>query len=73
MTPVPVEPQPGRLALSVPEAAWVLHCAPNTIWSLLAAGHLVSFNLGRKRLISRSSIEDFMASGGGRTSASSAS
>jgi len=63
-TPVAVEPVPGRMALTVPEAAFVLNCTPNSVWNLLSTGHLVSFNLGRKRLISRPSIDEFMATGG---------
>jgi excisionase family DNA binding protein len=52
------------MALTVPEAAWLLHCQPNSVWKLLSEGYLTSFSLGRKRLISRASIEEFMEVGG---------
>jgi excisionase family DNA binding protein len=58
------EPEPGRLALSVPEAAYLLGCAPNTVWKLLQSDKLSSFHLGRKRLIARSAIEAFIEAGG---------
>ena len=61
---VAVEPEPGRTALTVPQSAFVLNCSPNTVWNLVATGQLASFKLGRKRLIARSAIESFIASGG---------
>ena len=59
-----VQPEPGRMALSVPEAAWELNCHPNSVWNLIRAGELKSFTLGRKRLVARSAIEELMARGG---------
>lgn len=59
-----VEPAPGRMALTVPEAAWELHSHPNHVWNLVAAGAITSFKLGRKRLIARSALEEFIANGG---------
>ena len=61
---IAVEPAPGRLALTVNETAWELNCSPNTVWSLVSDGTLPSFKLNRKRLIARSSIQEFIASGG---------
>jgi excisionase family DNA binding protein len=55
---VAVEPDPNRLALTVLEAAWLLNCSPNHIWSLMARGELPFFHLGRKRLIARSAVEE---------------
>ncbi len=48
----------------VNEVAWELHCSPNTIWSLIGDGTLPSFKVGRKRLIARTDVEDFIANGG---------
>ena len=62
--PVAVPPRAGGIALTVNESAWELHCSPNTIWNLVATGQLKSFRLGRKRLIARSAIEEFIAQGG---------
>ena len=59
------QPQPGRMALTVPETAWELNCHPNTVWNLVRAGALESFTLGRKRLVARTAIEAFIANGGG--------
>ncbi len=59
-----VQPEPGRMALTVPEAAWELHCHPNTVHNLIAQHELESFTLGRKRLIARSALEDLIARGG---------
>lgn len=63
-SPIAVEPLATRLALSVPEAAWLLNCSPNTVWNLIAKGDLESFSLGRKRLVARSAVEDFIVQGG---------
>jgi excisionase family DNA binding protein len=58
------EPAPGRIALTVNEVAWLLHCSPNTVWTLVGSGVLESWTLGRKRLISRAVVEQFINSGG---------
>jgi excisionase family DNA binding protein len=63
-SPVAVEPHPSREAVTAPEAAFLLNCSPNTVWNLLSTGQLKSFRLGRKRLIARSAVEDFIAAGG---------
>jgi excisionase family DNA binding protein len=57
-------PEPGREALEVPEAAWVLHLHPNSVGNLIRSGQLASFTVGRRRLIARSAIEEFIARGG---------
>jgi excisionase family DNA binding protein len=59
-----VQPVPGRQALTAPEAAWELHCHPNTVWNLIRSGQLESFTLGRKRLIARSALESLITRGG---------
>ena len=62
--PTAIEPPATRLALTVPETAWLLNCSPNTVWNLIGKGDLESFSLGRKRLIARSAVVDFIAQGG---------
>ena len=57
---VAIEPGPNRPVLTVPEAAWILHCSPNTVWNLIATGQLTSFKLGRKRLVARETVETFI-------------
>ena len=58
---VAVEPAPNRLALTVPEAAWLLNCSPNTVWGLIGTKELASFTLGRKRLMARETIDHYIA------------
>lgn len=58
------EPAHGRMALNVNEAAWLLGVSVNAVWNLLAKDQLPSFTVGRRRLIARSAIEDFVACGG---------
>ena len=57
---VATEPDPGRLALTVNEVAWLLHCSPNHVWNLIKKGGLRSFTMGRKRLIARAVVEEFV-------------
>ena len=52
------------MALTVPQSAYELNCSPNAVWNLIASGQLASFRLGRKRLVARSAIADFIAQGG---------
>jgi excisionase family DNA binding protein len=59
-----VQPDPGRMALTVREAAWELHCHPNTVGNLIKSGELESFTLGRRRLVARSAVENLIARGG---------
>jgi len=59
-----VEPAPGQIAFTVPEAAWVLRVSPNTIWNLLKAEKLQSLTVNRRRLIARAAIEKFIEGGG---------
>ena len=66
--PVGVEPEASRLALNVPQAAWLLGTSPNFVWGLLAKGQIESFHLGRKRMIARSEVERFIAEGGTKAS-----
>lgn len=58
------QPQPGRMALTIREAAWELNVHPNTVGNLIRSGQLESFALGRRRLVSRSALETLIAKGG---------
>ena len=60
---VAVEPAPNRMALKVPEAAWLLNCSPNMVWGLVGSGELASFTLGRKRLVARDVVAAFIERG----------
>jgi excisionase family DNA binding protein len=57
---VATELAPNRTALTVPEAAWVLSYPPNTVWNLIGSEQLKSFNLGRKRLVARDAVDNFI-------------
>jgi excisionase family DNA binding protein len=57
---VATEPEAGPLALTVNETAWLLHCNPNHVWNLIHKGGLRSFKMGRKRLVARSVVEEFV-------------
>lgn len=61
---LPVEPEAGRLALSVPEVAWLMNVSVAVAWKLVADGELPSFKVKRRRLIARVAVEDFIARGG---------
>jgi excisionase family DNA binding protein len=52
----------GRLAFSVAEAAEALGVSRDTIYDELRAGRLASIKLGRRRIITRQHIDDFLAS-----------
>jgi len=52
----------GRLAYSVAEAAEALGVSRDTIYDELRAGRLASIKLGRRRIITRQHIDDFLAS-----------
>jgi excisionase family DNA binding protein len=69
IVPVAVEPEASRLALNVPQAAWLLGTSPNFVWGLLTRGQIESFHLGSKRMIARAEVERFIAEGGTKASA----
>jgi excisionase family DNA binding protein len=54
---IAVEPDPNRIALTVPEAAWLLYCSVNTVFNLIRRDELKSRLIGRKRLIARAEVE----------------
>lgn len=53
-------PQP-KILLSVEEAAAALGIHRATVYDLLAKGHLASVRIGRRRLIARRTLEDFVS------------
>jgi excisionase family DNA binding protein len=57
----PPQPQIARLALSTSEAAQAIGLSPRTVAELIATGALRSFTVGRRRLISVSAIEAWIA------------
>jgi excisionase family DNA binding protein len=61
--PAPVEPAPGRLALTVPEAAYLLNISGWHAWNLVQKGELPSFKVGRRRLVARTVVEQYIAEG----------
>jgi excisionase family DNA binding protein len=58
-----VEPLPGRLALTVPEAAYLLGISVRTCWDVVKSVELPSFKIGARRLIARSAVEEMVAAG----------
>jgi excisionase family DNA binding protein len=44
--------------------AYVLRVSPNTVWNLLGDGSLSGISVGRRRLIPRAAVEEFIAGGG---------
>jgi hypothetical protein len=63
-SPVDVEPDAARPAVTMPEAVWLLNCSPNFVWELLRKNRLKSFTMGRQGMIARSAIEAFAETGG---------
>lgn len=60
----PTGPSPHSeppILLSAEQAAALLAINRSTVYELLARGELVSFKIGRRRLISRSAIDQFIA------------
>jgi excisionase family DNA binding protein len=52
---------PGRLALSMPEAAIAIGVSRAYLYGLLAAGDLRTFKLGRRRMVSVESLRKLIA------------
>lgn len=53
---------PSPQLLSVPDTARMLGVKERFVWSLLSTGKLVSVKLGRRRLIDRRDVDDFIHS-----------
>jgi excisionase family DNA binding protein len=62
--PPPTPPEPGRLALTVPETAWSLHCSVSTVWELIRSQELASFKLRRRRFVALTEVQRFVSEGG---------
>lgn len=52
--------QPARMLFSVEEAAMMLSIHRSTVYDLVANGSLASLKIGRRRLISRHAMEQFI-------------
>ena len=61
---VPREPAPNKLAFSVDELAWVLGVSVDTAWNLIRAGVVPQVRVGRRVLVARAAVEQFLADGG---------
>jgi excisionase family DNA binding protein len=61
---VPREPAPNKLAFAVDEVAWVLGVSVDTGWNLVRSGVLPQVRVGRRVLVARSAVEQFLADGG---------
>jgi hypothetical protein len=62
--PPPTPPAAGRLALSIPEAAWCLNCSVSSVWDLIRREDLASFKMRRRRFVALVEVERFIADGG---------
>ncbi|MFL1461610.1 helix-turn-helix domain-containing protein [Roseococcus sp. DSY-14] len=60
-TPVPADPVPGRLLLSVAEARALLSVGHTTLYALLARGELKARRLGGRTLVEAASLRAFVA------------
>ena len=56
----------GRVAYSVDETAAMLGCSRDLIYDLLRTKRLNSIKVGRRRLIAKDQLEDFLAQAGGK-------
>jgi excisionase family DNA binding protein len=61
---VPREPAPNKLAYSADELAWVLGVSLETAWNLIRAGVVPQVRVGRRVLVARAAVEQFLADGG---------
>lgn len=53
-----------RPLVTVPEVAEWLRCSEKTAWRLLAAGHLARVKVGARTLVTRESVQVYIAQGG---------
>jgi len=58
--PAPSPEPPERLAYSVPEAAALMSLSERTVRALVASGTLPCCRVGRRVLITRAAIEEFL-------------
>lgn len=59
--PAPVAIAPGRLLLTIEEAAARLMLGRSTVYALVAAGHVESVHVGRACRIPAAALDDFVA------------
>lgn len=50
-----------KLSYSIPEAAWALGIGRSKVYELLSDGSLESFYIGKRRLVHRDDLEQFLA------------
>ncbi|MEC5168548.1 helix-turn-helix domain-containing protein [Glaciihabitans sp. GrIS 2.15] len=60
-TPAPGDNETARYLLSQDEAAHMLSISRTTLWRLVKLGELETVAIGSRRLITVSTIEDFIA------------
>lgn len=60
------DPTIEPLAFDVESLTRVLPLGRTTLYQLIARGELPSFKVGRRRLIARSAVEQFLAGGGAK-------
>ena len=58
-----VDPQPERLAYSVDEAAQLTGLSRDLLYGEMRRGHLNYIKIGRRRLITRHHLEQFLTPG----------
>lgn len=61
LTESPDSVQLPRLCYTAKEAAWVLGVSPKTVYRLCARGHLKRSTALRTLLITKTSVQDFLA------------
>lgn len=60
MTVAEAPPETPALVHEILEAAHILRCGRSTIYELMNAGELQSIKIGRRRLVTHSSIVDYV-------------
>lgn len=61
-TPHGLKPEPSRLLIDVAEAAHLLSLSRSQVYIEMTAGRLASVKVGRRRLVPRAALEQFIAS-----------
>ena len=52
---------PERMAFSVETGAQIVGVAPRTLWKAVASGELETVKIGRRRLVTREALRDYLA------------
>lgn len=66
MTTAAYEPSAGRLSYSVDEVAQITGLSRDLLYDQMRAGRLTYLKVGRRRIITRQQLEDFLAQPGPR-------